>query len=182
MTPPHWPQRSLVIIGDQLASFRHHRNWEKRLWYEGEIGSYRKPLTNLPEGRPNILTSRLSVIFPQHTIDSHKSKSSSSGTFAPHHTMTTTVTLTAWAESHLGALYDSSAPQASDDTAFRTAFDGLFSPHVQIITNHEPMTRDELLDMIRSRAAATVATTTEWKDVIEIPKADGDSQKVCLFA
>ena len=96
-------------------------------------------------------------------------------------TTTTTTTLTAWAESHLTALYDTPASQASDVAAFRTAFDSVFSPDVQIITNHEPMTRDELLENIRSRDAAAVATTVEFKDVVEIPKAGDDPHKVCLF-
>ena len=92
-----------------------------------------------------------------------------------------TTNLSTWAQSH-GALYDASAAQASDETAFRTAFDTVFSPKVQIITNHEPMTRDELLDMVRSRNASAIGTTIEWKDVMEIPKADSDPHEVCPFA
>ena len=97
-------------------------------------------------------------------------------------TTTTTTTLTSWAETRLGALYDASAAQASDETAFRTAFNNVFSPDVQIITNHEPMTRDELLANIQSRDAASVGTTIQFQDVIEIPKAGGDPHEVCLFA
>ena len=94
----------------------------------------------------------------------------------------TTTTLSAWTQSQFSALFDSSAPHASDAMALGTVFDGALSPDVQITTNHEPMTRDEFLDTVRSHNAAAVETTIEYKDVMEIPQADGEPHEVCLFA
>ncbi|GLB35376.1 hypothetical protein LshimejAT787_0209410 [Lyophyllum shimeji] len=78
--------------------------------------------------------------------------------------------LTSWVRTRLAALYE--FPSEAQQAELQSSFDASFSPQAQILVNHAPVARDAFKDDLSRRAIAAARASVDWKELIEVPKAD----------
>lgn len=88
--------------------------------------------------------------------------------------------LASWAQARLAALYEFSPNAPGAD--FQTSFDTLFSSKAQILINHQPVALDAFKDDLSHRSSAAVRASVAWKELIEVPKADGPESEAGIVA
>ncbi|RDB20577.1 hypothetical protein Hypma_012151 [Hypsizygus marmoreus] len=91
-----------------------------------------------------------------------------------------TTTLTSWVKNSLTNLFESSL--ASEEEIFQTSFESIFSPHAQIISNHERTTADAFKENILNRAFAATRVSVNWKEVFEVPNAEDAAHQTGIVA
>jgi len=92
----------------------------------------------------------------------------------------TTTTLTSWVQTLLTALYESSS--TTQPSEFQSSFDAVFSSGAQFFVNYEPVARDAFKEDMEKRAFAATRISVEWKEVMEVAKADNNAHGIGTVA
>ncbi|KAF8901933.1 hypothetical protein CPB84DRAFT_1846630 [Gymnopilus junonius] len=78
-----------------------------------------------------------------------------------------------WLQSKFKNIYESSSPEESD---FRTQVSFVFHKDVEIFHNHQKVTLGTFQDSLSQANFAQSRASIEWKEVFEVPPAEGETE------
>ncbi|THU90352.1 hypothetical protein K435DRAFT_728446 [Dendrothele bispora CBS 962.96] len=92
----------------------------------------------------------------------------------------TTPSLTDWAKTRIGSLYELHSTSGEEQQAQQTGAGLVFAPNVQIFHNHKQTSPEDFQKEI-SQTFGSVGSSVEWKECVEVPGEDSREGIVAGF-